>query len=77
MFIKKLVSGERKRYVSDEHNIDLSYICSDRIIVMSFPASGLASNWRNNIKDVSTIQIFFTSLIAFATVSINIIIILF
>lgn len=53
-FFKRLVSGERKRYTSDGHDIDLSYICSDRIIVMSFPASGLASNWRNNIKDVST-----------------------
>ena len=38
--IKKLVSGSRRRYVEEGYNIDLSYICKDRIIAMSYPAQG-------------------------------------
>jgi hypothetical protein len=48
MSLKKKVSGARRRLVDKEFDIDLSYVCSDRIIVMSFPASGLATAWRNN-----------------------------
>lgn len=34
-------------------DIDLTYICKNRIIVMSYPADGLASNWRNRWQDVA------------------------
>jgi hypothetical protein len=34
---RSLVSRTRKRYVDDVYDLDLSYICQDRIIVMSFP----------------------------------------
>ncbi len=38
--IKKLVSGTRRRMEDENLNIDLTYICHNRIIVMSYPASG-------------------------------------
>jgi phosphatidylinositol-3,4,5-trisphosphate 3-phosphatase/dual-specificity protein phosphatase PTEN len=40
-WLQKLVSGTRRRYKEEGYDIDLSYICQDRIIVMSFPASGM------------------------------------
>ena len=55
--IKKLVSGTRRRMEDDNLNIDLTYICHNRIIVMSYPASGLESGYRNSYVDVSA-QIF-------------------
>jgi hypothetical protein len=33
-------------------DIDLSYICKDRIIVMSYPATGIKKIWRNNQVEV-------------------------
>ena len=36
----------------DDIDIDLTHICQDRIIVMSFPASGIKSNWRNKYTEV-------------------------
>ena len=50
--IRSKVSGPRKRFKEDGYNIDLSYICMNRIIVMSYPASGAKSMWRNDIKEV-------------------------
>jgi len=55
-WIRKIVSGTRRRYEEEGYNIDLSYICQDRIIVMSFPASGMQTSWRNNYKDVSAVE---------------------
>ena len=37
---RKLVTGTRRRYVDKDFNIDLTYICPDRVIVMSFPGQG-------------------------------------
>mgnify|MGYP002631915428 FL=1 len=36
-----------------DYNIDLSYICLDRIIVMSFPADGKEAIYRNDWKKVA------------------------
>ena len=48
----KRVSGARIRTIKDGFDLDLSYICKDRIIVMSYPASGMATLWRNNYNDI-------------------------
>ena len=45
---KKLVSGTRRRYQEENYDIDLTYIIQNRVIVMSYPASGFESNYRNN-----------------------------
>jgi hypothetical protein len=58
MFIKKLVSGSRRRMEIEGYNIDLTYVCDNRIIVMSYPASGGESIYRNNYRDVSRIIIY-------------------
>jgi len=50
-WIKKLVSGPKKRTVDTKYDLDLSYICN-RIIAMAFPGSGFESLYRNNIDDV-------------------------
>jgi hypothetical protein len=39
--------------VDGEYNIDLTYVCQDRIIVMSYPATGSEALWRNDYRDVS------------------------
>ena len=51
--LKNKVSGTRRRMIEGDYNIDLSYICQDRIIVMSFPASGKETMYRNDYKQVS------------------------
>jgi len=53
MTIKKLVSGTRRRIEDVNMNIDLTYICHNRIIVMSYPSSGFESSYRNHYTDVS------------------------
>lgn len=50
--LRSLVSGDRKRTVADGVNLDLSYI-TQRLIAMSFPASGTESLYRNPIADVA------------------------
>ena len=35
------MSGSRRRFIVDEFDLDLTYICKNRIIVMSFPATGI------------------------------------
>ncbi len=52
MFIKKITSKKKRRYTDSNFNLDLSYI-TPRVIAMAYPASGMESNYRNNIKDVS------------------------
>lgn len=51
-FIRKIVSGDKRRLITNKFNLDLSYI-TPRIIAMAFPASGVESLYRNNINDVA------------------------
>jgi phosphatidylinositol-3,4,5-trisphosphate 3-phosphatase/dual-specificity protein phosphatase PTEN len=50
--IRKLVSGNRRRFTEDNINLDLSYI-TPTIIAMSYPSSGLESMYRNPIERVA------------------------
>jgi phosphatidylinositol-3,4,5-trisphosphate 3-phosphatase/dual-specificity protein phosphatase PTEN len=50
-FFRELVSGQKVRFLNGEYNLDLTYI-TNRVIAMSFPASGFESTFRNNIDDV-------------------------
>jgi len=50
--IRKLVSGNRRRFTEDNINLDLTYI-TPNIIAMSYPSSGLESMYRNPIERVS------------------------
>ena len=51
--LRKLVSGNRKRYIDDYFSLDLTYI-THNIIAMSYPSDGLESYYRNPIEKVST-----------------------
>lgn len=51
--IRKLVSGNRRRFTEDNINLDLTYI-TPNIIAMSYPSNGLESFYRNPIERVST-----------------------
>jgi phosphatidylinositol-3,4,5-trisphosphate 3-phosphatase and dual-specificity protein phosphatase PTEN len=51
-WIKKLVSGKRNRLQEGKFDLDMTYV-TDKIIAMSFPASGFESIYRNSISDVS------------------------
>ena len=51
-YIRTIVSGKKKRFVDENYNLDLSYI-TPRVIAMAFPASGIASIYRNSIDSVS------------------------
>jgi len=46
------VSGKRNRFKDEEYNLDITYI-TDRVIAMSFPASGFERWYRNNINKVA------------------------
>jgi phosphatidylinositol-3,4,5-trisphosphate 3-phosphatase/dual-specificity protein phosphatase PTEN len=47
------VSGKRRRFIDEEFNIDLTYICQDRIIVMSFPGGDMSEKfYRNDAEQV-------------------------
>jgi tensin len=50
--VKHLITRGRERYIDEEFDLDLTYI-TERIIAMSFPASGLESTYRNSLKDVA------------------------
>lgn len=50
-WLRKIVSGKRRRYTDDSYNLDVTYI-TDRVLAMSFPASGLETMYRNNMADV-------------------------
>ena len=46
------IIGKRRPFKEDGLDLDLTYICKDRIIVMGFPQSGLKAGYRNNWKDI-------------------------
>ena len=50
--IRKLVSGNRRRFTEEDVNLDLSYI-TPQIIAMSYPSSGIEGLYRNPIEKVS------------------------
>jgi hypothetical protein len=50
--IRKLVSGNRRRFTEDNINLDLTYI-TPNIIAMSYPSSGIEAMYRNPIDRVS------------------------
>ena len=52
-WLRTKVSGQRQRYTEGNWNVDLSYICTNRIIVMSYPATGTKTLYRNDINTVS------------------------
>ncbi|WVR04807.1 hypothetical protein IAU60_001819 [Kwoniella sp. DSM 27419] len=52
-YIRKIVSGKKARFIDPENavNLDLVYV-TDRIIIMGYPATGVASLYRNRRRDV-------------------------
>ena len=51
-FLKTKVSGNKKRFIDKDYNLDLSYI-TPKIIAMAFPGSSLRKLYRNSIDDVA------------------------
>ncbi|KAK4052586.1 Telomerase protein component 1 [Microbotryomycetes sp. JL221] len=52
-FARRIVSGNKARYTSNELDLDLDLVyLTDRIVLMGYPATGLASTYRNQRKDV-------------------------
>ena len=52
-FIRKKVSGNRRRFNEDNVDLDLTYIIPNRMIAMSYPSHGIESLYRNSIDKVS------------------------
>ena len=50
-WLRKIVSGNRKRFEDTKYNLDITYI-TDRVLGMSFPACGFEKMYRNDINDV-------------------------
>jgi len=50
-FLRKIVSGKRKRLQTEKYDLDITYV-TERVCGMSFPASGFEKCYRNNINDV-------------------------
>jgi phosphatidylinositol-3,4,5-trisphosphate 3-phosphatase/dual-specificity protein phosphatase PTEN len=51
-YLRKIVSGKRRRFQDGQYDLDITYITS-RIIAMSFPATGyIETTYRNPIHDV-------------------------
>nr|QWX95812.1 PTEN-like phosphatase [Strongyloides stercoralis] len=48
--LRKIVSQNRRRYVCDDFNLDLTYI-TDRIIAMGYPAEHSEKFYRNSMED--------------------------
>ena len=51
--LRKLVSGNRRRFTEDDYSLDLTYITPGRIMAMSYPSSGFESVYRNPIDKAS------------------------
>lgn len=52
--LRSLVSRTRCRYVEGDYDLDLSYICPNRIIAMSYPGQGtIETQYRNDAIIVS------------------------
>ena len=52
-YFREKVSGNKKRYVDKEFDLDLSYI-TPRLIAMAIPGEGMKKLYRNNINDVKS-----------------------
>ena len=52
--LRKMVTGSKVRYVTDEFDVDLTYI-TPRLLAMSFPAAGSEAMYRNNIREVAAL----------------------
>ena len=50
-WIRKKVSGKRNRLIQGDFNLDITYI-TERVLAMSFPATGFAVMYRNKQSDV-------------------------
>jgi hypothetical protein len=51
-YIRRKVSGNRRRYTENGYSLDLTYITS-RVMAMSYPSSGIEGKYRNPIETVS------------------------
>ena len=51
-WLRKIVSGKRNRFQEQGFDLDITYI-TDKVLAMSFPASGLECMYRNKIWEVS------------------------
>jgi len=50
-WLRKIVSGKRRRFNDTKYDLDITYI-TNRVLAMSFPASGFEICYRNNIAEV-------------------------
>ena len=55
-WLRKIVSGKRNRFKNDTYDLDITYI-TNRVIAMSFPATGMEQMYRNSISDVRSFRI--------------------
>ena len=51
--LRKIVSGNRRRFNEDQFSLDLTYIIPGRIIAMSYPSHGFERLYRNSIDKVA------------------------
>lgn len=51
-YFRTLVSGDKKREIRNNVNLDLTYI-TPRLIAMAYPATGIESTYRNPINSVA------------------------
>jgi ribosomal protein L32E len=61
-WLRKIVSGNRRRFQDTKYDLDITYI-TNRVLAMSFPASGFEQVYRNNINDVSHLPLLLNWLI--------------
>ena len=58
-YIKKLVSGKRRRFQDGQYDLDITYI-TPRVIAMSFPASSyVETTYRNSASEVILLALFY------------------
>lgn len=50
-YLREKVSGNKRRFVEGEYNLDLSYI-TPKVIAMAFPGEGIRKLYRNSIDSV-------------------------